>query len=143
MIPTQIIELLNLDWSPRKVEKHGNHLNVNNFDDDDDDDDGDELFCRVGDRRKYIDLFPARTIFRSKWTNVKSTYVSEGKQCWFYGKFCVRTKSMPFLWFSPHPSPLTNFRLMFSVYTPWKYEKTSGFPTFSVGNEREHWFKKG
>ena len=48
------------------MEKHGNHSNVNNFDDDDDDDDGDELFCRVGDRRKYIDLFPARTIFRSK-----------------------------------------------------------------------------
>ena len=46
------------------MEKHGNHLNVNNFDDDDDDDD--ELFCRMGDRRKYIDLFPARTIFRSK-----------------------------------------------------------------------------
>ena len=33
-------------------------------------------------------------------------------------------------------SKLTYFRLMFSVYTPWKSQKTSGFLTFSGGYKK-------
>ena len=36
---------------------------------------------------------------------------------------------------------ITHFRPIFQFYTPWKRQKTLGFPTFLVGIEMEHWAK--
>ena len=32
---------------------------------------------------------------------------------------------------------------MLPFYTPWKRQKTTGFPTFSEGIERKHWPEMG
>ena len=38
---------------------------------------------------------------------------------------------------------LTHFWPMFSFYTPWKHQKTSGFLVFSGGIKWEHWREMG
>ena len=60
------------------------NLKVNNFDDDDDDDDDDdgddELFCRMGDRRKYIEPYFQPGLFSFKVNSKKTRKMRETYQ---------------------------------------------------------------